>query len=92
MDCEKKKCPLKKLAALGKVPPGSPELSHPTVSSMFLPTPPGSSLQPCSDKRNHLPSLAPVGPGHAGDAGEDCGSRACFLCHELTLFLGEMST
>lgn len=74
MDHEKEKCPLKKLAALGKVPPGAPELSHPTASSVLLLTSPGSSPQPCSEQGNHLPSSALEdfqGLGRAGDGGED---------------------
>lgn len=92
MDHERKRCPLKKRVALGNIPAGSPELSHPTASSVLLLTPPGSSPQPCSVQGNHLPSLALEGPAHAGDGGEDGGNSACFLAHELTLFLGEMST
>lgn len=74
MDHEREKCPLKKLAALGKVPPGAPELLHPRASSVLLLTSPGSSPQPCSEQGNHLPSSALEdfqGPGCAGDRGED---------------------
>lgn len=62
---------LKKLAALGKVPPGSPELCHPSASSVLLLTPPGSSPQPCSEQGTHLPLLAPERPAHAEVGGED---------------------
>lgn len=76
---ERKKCPLKKLAEVGKVLPGSPELSHPTASSVLLLTPPSSSPQPCSEQGNHLPSSAPEGPGHAGDGGEDISEPMTWL-------------